>query len=50
MIAQKKRLRIILDLECYDDLDLENLDWKDILALEGDENVYVSIKDLEVYY
>jgi hypothetical protein len=50
MIAQKKRLRIILDLECYDDLDLENLDWKDILALEGDENVYVSIKDLEVNY
>jgi hypothetical protein len=50
MIAQKRRVRITLDLECYDDLDLENLDWKDILALEGDENVYATIKDLEVNY
>jgi hypothetical protein len=50
MIAQKRRVRITLDLECYDDLDLENLDWKDILSLEGDENVYATIKDLEVNY
>lgn len=50
MIAQKRRVRITLDLECYDDLDIETLDWKDLLGLEGDENVYVSIKDLDDMY
>jgi hypothetical protein len=50
MIAQKRRVRITLDLECYDDLDLESLDWKDLLDLEGDENVYVSIKDTDVKF
>ena len=48
MIAQKQRVRVTLDLECYDDLDVSNLDWKDLLELEGDERVYVSIKDLDV--
>jgi hypothetical protein len=50
MIAQKRRVRITLDLECYDDLDLESLDWKELLDLEGDENVYVSIKDTDVKF
>ena len=50
MIAQKRRVRITLDLECYDDLDIENLVWKDLLDLEGDENVHVSIKDLDDWY
>jgi hypothetical protein len=50
MIAQKRRVRITLDLECYDDLDVEGLDWKDLLDLEGDENVYVSIKDTDVNF
>lgn len=45
MIAQKRLVRVTLDIECYDDLDIENLDWQDMLGLEGDENVHVSIKD-----
>lgn len=45
MIAQKRRLQVILDLECYDDLDLQDLDWTDILGLDGDESVHVTIKD-----
>ena len=36
---------VTLDIECYDDLDLESLDWNDILGLEGDENVDVSIRE-----
>ena len=47
MIAQKRHVRIILDVECYDDLDLENTNWKDLLDLEGDEDVYASIRELE---
>lgn len=50
MIAQKRRVLITLDLECYDDLDVESLDWKELLDLEGDENVYVSIKDTDVNF
>ena len=45
MLAQKRLVRITLDVECYDDLDLDSLDWKDLLDLEGDETVDVNIKD-----
>ena len=38
----KRTVRVTLDIECYDDLDLESFDWNDILSLEGDENVYVT--------
>jgi hypothetical protein len=45
MIAQKRLVRVTLDIMCYDDLDLEDLDWKELLELQGDEEVYSSIKD-----
>ena len=45
MIAQKRLVRVTLDIECYDDLDLENMNWQEMLELEGDENVHVTIKD-----
>ena len=41
----KRIVRVTLDLMCYDDLDLENIDWRDVLNLEGDEDVNVRIKD-----
>jgi hypothetical protein len=50
MIAQKRRLRVTLDIMCYDDLDIENIDFKELLELEGDEEVYTSIKDLTDLY
>lgn len=46
MIAQKHKVRITLDIECYDDLNLANLNWEDILKLEGDETVSTDIKDI----
>lgn len=45
MVAQKRLVRVTLDIMCYDDLELEDLDWKDLLELEGDEEVDISIKD-----
>jgi hypothetical protein len=45
MIAQKRLVRVTLDIMCYDDLDVEDLDWKELLELQGDEEVYSSIKD-----
>ena len=45
MLAQKRRVRVTLDIECYDDLDLESFDWNDILGLEGDENVEFTMEE-----
>jgi hypothetical protein len=48
---QKKRYRVVLDLEVYDDLDLKKIDWAESLKLEGDECVEVySIKDYDDLY
>jgi len=45
MLAQKRLVRVTLDIECYDDLDVEDIDWKEILDLQGDEEVYSTVKD-----
>ena len=46
MITQKRLVRVTLDIECYDDLDLEDINWRKILELEGDEEVYHTIREL----
>jgi len=43
----KRTVCVTLDIECYEDLDLEDIDWKDLLGLEGDEDVHCTIRDLE---
>lgn len=50
MIAQKHKVQIILDVECYDDLDLMKIEWEKMLKLEGDETVDVEIKELTKFY
>jgi hypothetical protein len=50
MIAQKKLVRVTLDINCYDDLDLKNINWYKVLELEGDEQVHVAIKDYHDYF
>ena len=51
MYTHKRTVCVTLDIECYADLYLEDLDWKSLLDLEGDENVHVSIKEpAEVYW
>jgi hypothetical protein len=49
MLAQKRLVRVTLDIECYDDLELENINWKDLLELEGNEEVYSSIKEYDPF-
>ena len=46
----KRTVRVTLDIECYDDLDLEYYDWNEILGLEGDEKVYVSTKEVDIWW
>ena len=50
MYAQKRIVSVTLDIECYDDLNLEDIDWNDILGLEGDENVDISIRETADVY
>ena len=41
LMHTKRHVRITLDVECYSDFHPEDLDWNDILDLEGDEHVDV---------
>jgi hypothetical protein len=49
MLALKRQVRVTLDIMCYDDLDLQDLDWKDLLQLEGDEEVYANVKEFDPF-
>ena len=49
MIAQKQRVRVILDIECYDDLNLEDINWREVLQLEGGEEVHSTIKEFDPF-
>ena len=49
MLTHNKRLvTVTLDVMCYDDLDLRSLNWKELLQLQGDEEVNTNIKEYEV--
>ena len=43
--SQKKTLEVTLSLEVYDDFDHRDIDFRDLLQLEGDETVTVSVTD-----
>ena len=47
--STKRTIRVTLDIECYDDLELESYDWNEVLGLEGDENVHVSMEEIELW-
>ena len=49
MLMQKRKVIVTLDIDCYDDLDVYDINWKDLLDLEGDEEVHASIKDLDPF-
>jgi hypothetical protein len=48
--ARKRIVSVTLDIECYDDLELEDINWNDILDLEGDEKVNVTIREMADIY
>ena len=50
MIAQKRMVRVNLDIMCYDDLDVENINWRELLELEPGEDIHCKIKEFEVEY
>lgn len=48
--GHKRRVRVTLDLEVYDDLEIDELDFTDLLQLEGGESVDVTILDYDTVY
>jgi hypothetical protein len=49
MIVQKRRVCITLDVTCYDDLDVEDLNWRELLELEGDEEVHATVREYDPF-
>ena len=47
MLAQKRLVTVTLDIMCYDDLELDNIQWNEILGLEGDEEVHHTIREYD---
>ena len=48
--ARKRIVSVTLDIECYEDLDLQSYDWNEVLGLEGDETVQVSMEEIVSNY
>lgn len=49
MIAQKRHIRVTLDIIAYDDLDVDDINWRDILDLQGDEEVHATTKEFDPF-
>lgn len=49
MLMQKQRVIITLDIDCYNDLDVRDIKWKDLLQLEGDEDVHVRVEEFDPF-
>ena len=43
--AQKKHLRVTLDLEVYEDFNARQIDFTKLFELEGDESVNVYVEE-----
>ena len=41
--AAKRKVQITLDIECFDDIDIDNIDWESVLNLEPNETVEVKV-------
>ena len=49
MLAHKRLVRVTLDIECYDDLDLDDMNWHELLQLEPNESVYSRVKEFDPF-
>jgi hypothetical protein len=46
--AQKKHVRVTLDLDVFDDFDARQINWEKVFNLEPSEKVNVYVEDFEV--
>jgi len=45
----KRLVHVTLDIECYDDLDLRDINWHELLKLEPGEDVQCRIKEFDPF-
>ena len=45
MLAQKRIIQVTLDIMCYDDLDLDKINWRELLELEPGEDLHYRVKE-----
>ena len=48
MYTHTRIVCVTLDIECYDDLYLEDLNWRELLDLESDEDIHVRVKEYDL--
>jgi hypothetical protein len=48
-VAQKRIIQVTLDLMCYDDLDLDDINWHELLQLEPGEDVHCRVKEFDPF-
>jgi hypothetical protein len=49
MLAHKRIVQVTLDITCYDDLDLDDMDWHELLQLEPGEDVHCSVREFDPF-
>jgi hypothetical protein len=47
-LAQKKKVRITLEMSVYDDFDAKNIDWEKLFDLEPNEKVDAYVEDFSL--
>jgi hypothetical protein len=48
MIAQKRIVQVTLDIMCYDDLYLDDINWRELLQLEPGEDVHCKVQEFDI--
>ena len=50
MLREKRFVRVTLDIECYDDFDVENTNWDKVLELQENESVNLTqVEELDPF-
>ena len=47
MLTHKRLVTVTLDIECYDDLELDDINWRELLQLEPGEDIKYRVKEFE---
>ena len=47
-IHNKRLVTVTLDIMCYDDLHLEDVNWREVLELEPNEDIHCRIDELDI--
>jgi hypothetical protein len=47
-IAQKKRVRVTLDLDVFSDFDARQINWEKLFKLEPSESVDAYVEDFDI--